>query len=479
MNKITRRAFLKKSSLGAGLLSVSARSWSQVAGANDDIRIAVVGFNGRGANHISAWEKMPGVRLVALCDVDSNVLSHQVSRLKDQGNAVDGYTDVRKLLDNKDIDAISIATPNHWHSTATVWGVQAGKDVYVEKPTCHNIAEGEKMIEAQKRYKKIIQAGTQSRSSHGIKEAVEWVQDGNLGKVLVSRGLCYKRRASIGKSTGPQPVPKSVDYDVWLGPAPMTQPRRERFHYDWHWLWDYGAGDLGNQGIHEMDVARWFLGESALAPRVMSVGGRLGYEDDAETPNTLIVFQDYERAPLIMEVRGLPEKSGAETMDSYKGGRVGIVVECEGGYVLVPDYNSATIRDKEGNVMKSFKGSTSHFENFIKAVRSRNQNDLNAPILEGHLSTGLCHTGNISYRLGKQQAPDAIREQIKGDKIAEATFQRMAEHLSANGVDLEKTPATLGTVLRMNPADSTFIDNQEATALLSRTPREPFVINMS
>ncbi|HEX3719503.1 MAG TPA: Gfo/Idh/MocA family oxidoreductase [Verrucomicrobiae bacterium] len=479
MNKITRRAFLKKSALGAGALGLSARSWGQVAGANDDIRIAVVGFNGRGANHISAWEKMKGVRLVALCDVDSNVLAHQVNRAKDQGRPTGGYTDLRKLLANKDIDAISIATPNHWHATATVWGAQAGKDVYVEKPISHNIREGEQMVAAQKRYQKIIQAGTQSRSSHGIKEAVEWVQAGNLGKIRVSRGLCYKRRASIGKTTGPQSIPKSVDYDVWLGPAPLTPPRREKFHYDWHWFWDYGAGDLGNQGVHEMDVARWFLGESAVAPRIMSIGGRLGYEDDAETPNTLIVFQDYAKAPLVMEVRGLPAKAGSKNMDSYKGGQVGIVVECEGGYVLVPDYNSAIVHDNDGKVIKSFKGSTSHFENFIKAVRSRNQNELNAPILEGHLSTALCHTANISYRLGKQQAPDAIREQIKGDKEATTTFQRMTEHVAANGVDMDKTPATLGMMLRMNQADASFVENQDANDLLMRKPREPYIIELT
>jgi predicted dehydrogenase len=178
-----------------------------------------------------------------------------------------------------------------------------------------------------------------------------------------------------------------------------------KFHYDWHWFWNYGAGDLGNQGIHEMDVARWFLGEKTLSPRVLSIGGRLGYEDDAETPNTLIAFHDYEAAPLIMEVRGLPEKAGSKDMDKYKGGRVGIVVECEGGYVLVPDYTQAVVFDKDGKEIKRFKGSVSHFENFIKAVRSRNESDLNAPIREGHLSSALCHTANISYRLGSHAPP--------------------------------------------------------------------------
>jgi predicted dehydrogenase len=479
MNKITRRSFLKRSALGAGLLSISARSWAQVAGANEDIRVAVVGFHGRGGDHIKEWEKIKGVRLAALCDVDSKVLDLAVGKVKGKGRDIEGYTDIRKLLANKDIDAISIATPNHWHALAMVWGVQAGKDVYVEKPVSHNVIEGEKMVQAAQRYDKIVQVGTQSRSCSGIKEAVEWVKAGNIGKILVSRALCYKRRPSIGSTTGPQTVPETVDYDLWCGPAPMTPPRRKQFHYDWHWFWDYGAGDIGNQGIHEMDVARWFLGEQTLAPHVLAVGGRLGYEDDAETPNTLIMFHDYARAPLIMEVRGLPEKTGARKMGTYKDVDIGIVVECEGGYVRVPNYMSAIAYDKDGKEIRKFDGVSDHFENFIEAVRSRDKSQLNAPILQGHLSTALCHTGNISYRLGHHEPPDAIREQIKGDKEALPTFERMTEHLAANDVDLDKTAVTMGVPLRMNQGNSRFIANKEANHLLSRQPREPYVIKIA
>jgi predicted dehydrogenase len=479
MKTLTRRSFIRQSALAAGLLGWSARSRAAVSGANDDVRLAVVGFNGRGKDHIKAWTNMAGVRLTALCDADSKVLDAEVKRLSDKGTTVEAYQDIRKLLESKNVDAISIATPNHWHALASVWGMQAGKDVYVEKPVSYDVWEGEQIIEASRRYKKIVQAGTQSRSSYGIREAVEWVQKGHLGKIQVSRGLCYKPRASIGKTDGPQPVPATVDYDLWSGPAPLTPPRRGKFHYDWHWFWNYGAGDLGNQGIHEMDVARWFLGEKTLSPRVLSVGGRLGYEDDAETPNTLIAFHDYSAAPLIMEVRGLPEKAGSSAMDKYKGGRVGIVVECEGGHVLVPDYNQATAFDKDGQPIKNFKGSVSHFENFIKAVRSRNESELNAPIREGHLSTSLCHTANISYRLGSHAPADAIREQIKGDPDALPTFNRMAEHLAANNVDLDKTPVTLGMVLKMDPSPEKFIDSEKANFLLARAPREPFVIRLT
>jgi predicted dehydrogenase len=478
MKTMTRRSFLKKSALATAALGWTARSWSQVAGANDVVRVAVVGFNGRGRDHISAWINSKGVRLVALCDVDSKVLQDAVDRLKLDNRNVEPYTDIRKLLARKDVDAISIATPNHWHALATVWGLQAGKDVYVEKPVSHNVWEGEKMVEAAKRYHKIVQAGTQSRSSSGIKEAVDWVQHGNLGKIRVARALCYKSRPSIGKTDGPQPVPSTVDYDLWCGPAPLNPPRRRKFHYDWHWFWDYGAGDLGNQGIHEMDVARWFLGEQHLAPRTLSIGGRLGYVDDGQTPNTLIAYHDYVRAPLIMEVRGLPEKADSKEMDSYKGAKIGIVIECEGGHVLVPDYVSAIAFDKDGKQIKTFQGASSHYDNFIAAVRSRRETDLNAPILQGHLSSALCHTANISYRLGSRQAPDAIREQIKGDRDALPTFERMSEHLAANNVDLEKIHATLGVVLKMNPTRSRFIGDRKANILLARNPREPYVLRV-
>ena len=322
MKNLTRRSFLKQTALAAGAVSWTAHSWSQVRGANEDIRMAVVGFNGRGKSHIEAWTKLKGVRLTALCDVDSKVLQNEVDRLGNAGHQVQGYTDVRKLLADSNVDAISIATPNHWHALATVWGIQAGKDVYVEKPVSYDVWEGEKMLEAAKQHRKIVQAGTQSRSSPALKEAVAWVRAGNLGKIKVARGLCYKPRASIGKTDGPQPVPPTVDYDLWCGPAPLTPPRRKSFHYDWHWFWNYGAGDLGNQGIHEMDVARWFLGEETLSPRVLSVGGRLGYVDDAETPNTLISFHDYVRAPLIFEVRGLPEKAGTKEMEHTREPRL-------------------------------------------------------------------------------------------------------------------------------------------------------------
>jgi predicted dehydrogenase len=476
--KLTRRSFLTKTALATGALTFSVNK--RVLGANSDIRVAVVGFHGRGTDHINGLRHVDGVRLVALCDVDKHVLGNGVEAAKNRGENVQGYTDIRKLLENKDIDAISIATPNHWHSLAAIWAMQAGKDVYVEKPVSHNVWEGRQMIAAARKYNRICEAGTQSRSSHGIKEAVEWVKEGNLGKIQVARGLCYKPRPSIGKN-GAQKVPDYIDYDLWCGPAPKSAPHWNHkkygpVHYDWHWFWNYGNGDLGNQGIHQMDIARWFLGEQHLSPRIFSVGGRLGYEDDGETPNTLMVFHDYEKAPLIFEVRGLPESSNSSHMDKYMGDSVGASIECEGGRVQVPDYTKAIAFDKSGKQIKEFKGSTSHYDNFIKAVRSRKVSDLHADIQEGFISTALCHTANISYRLGKAADAGEIRERIKGDRDAVNTFNRMADHLSKNHVDLAKTKATLGRFLKMDVAQEKFIECSDADAMLTREYRKPFLV---
>jgi hypothetical protein len=270
-------------------------------------------------------------------------------------------------------------------------------------------------------------------------------------------------------------VPASVNYDLWLGPAPNAPLRRTKLHYDWHWQWAYGNGDLGNQGIHQMDIARWALGYNELSPRIFSVGGRLGYVDDGQTPNTQIVLHDYP-TPLIFEVRGLPANPGDKSMDKIHGASVGVIIECEGGYVVVPSYTAATAFDKEGNKVKDFKGSSDHFQNFIDAVRSRKHTDLKADILEGHLSSALCHTGNVSYLLGKEAGPDEIKSTIKNDKNLQEAFGRMEEHLGRNKVDLTATKATLGVFLKMDPKTEKFIGNEKANELLTREYRKPFIV---
>jgi predicted dehydrogenase len=480
-SRSSRRRFLKVSVAGAAGAGISSglSTWSRVLGANDEIRIAVVGFRGKGRTHIGCFRKMSGVRVVALCDADRSVLERELRGFRKSKQKVDGYTDVRKLLEDKDIDAVCTATPNHWHALVTVWACQAGKDVYVEKPACHNIWEGRRMIEAARKYDRIVQLGTQSRSDRGLHSAFEFIRQGKVGKILWSRGFCYKRRGSIGKVSGPQKPPESVDYDVWCGPAPRGPLMRRSLHYDWHWVWDTGNGDIGNQGIHEMDMARWALGVEGIAPRVMSIGGRFGYDDDGETANTQVAFFDYKPAPLIFEVRGLPTKKGMKAMDHYRGTRIGVVVQCEGGY-YVGGARGGEVRDTSGKRIKQFNssGAGGHQANFIKAVRSRKVSDLNADILKGYLSSALCHMGNISHRVGRERRSEEVAAAIRGNKEMSDSFERFKSHLRANEVDLAKTRVVLGPMLEMDTEKERFVGefSDRANALVSRDYRRPFVV---
>ncbi len=479
MKSINRRSFIKRAAVGAAAFSVATRPWAQVAGANSAIRVAVVGLNSRGQDHLKNFAKVPGVRVIGLCDVDRSILYREVSRFTARHQPVIISNDVRRLLDDKNIDAISIATPNHWHALMTVWACQAGKDVYVEKPVSHNVWEGRQAVEAARKFQRIVQTGTQSRSSEAIQRAIAFLRSGELGKIKWARGLCYKRRASIGRVSGPQPIPTTVDYDLWTGPAPLEPLMRARLHYDWHWRWATGNGDLGNQGIHEMDLGRWALGETGLSPKVMSVGGRFGYVDDGQTANTQIVMHEYEKAPLFFEVRGLPEKTGSEQMPEYRGARIGTVVECERGFVRMED-NHAAVCDTEGKEVQVWAESNDHvadhFKNFINAVRSREARGLHADILEGHISSALCHTGNISYRVGHQAIPDEIEEKLELDKPELEMYERMKSHLAANGITLANTPATVGPLLTMDVEKEQFVERKDANALLARSYRAPFVV---
>ena len=498
-SQLTRRSFLKSTLAASAAVSLPARIYAASVGANSDVRIGMIGFNSRGQAHISGYLGLKGVRISAMCDVDTTVLDKGSAQLKNKSLQVETYQDIRKLLESKELDAVSIATPNHWHSLAAIWAIQAGKDVYVEKPVSHNVWEGRQLVIAADKYKKIVQMGVQSRSATGIADALEWQKSLPLGKIKYVRGLCYKRRPSIGKVDHETPFPESIDKDLWFGPAPVKPLMRAKLHYDWHWIWDTGNGDLGNQGIHQMDIARRFLGEDALSPSVFSIGGRLGYLDDGETANSQFIVHGYEKAPLIFEVRGLPEKTGAKDMDKYRSAGVGVIVQYENGYLVCPDYNNAIAIDNAGNAVKKFGNPPippgvvdnlpkekkakdgdsereNHFANFLKAVQSRKTSDLHGKIIDGHISSALCHTGNISYRLGKKAAPEAIREQLKGNKEAMDSFERLATHLAANDVDIKVDQLALGEFLKMDPKTEKFIGNAAADKMLTREYRAPYIV---
>jgi predicted dehydrogenase len=488
---------------GAALAAPSVRRnvlFAGERGANDAIGVAVVGVRGRGQSHLRSIATTKGLRLVVLCDVDSTVLAADVRKAEAGGGKVAGFADVRKLLECKDVDAVTIATPNHWHSLIGIWACQAGKDVFIEKPVSHHLWEGRMLVEAARKHGRVVQVGTQARANPDVHEALNWLRAGNLGAARFAHGLCYNPRQSIGKF-GRGEIPAGLDYDLWTGPAPLKPLTRKNLHYDWHWLYHYGNGDLGNQGIHEMDLARWFLGHKTLSSRVMSIGGRLGYDDDAETPNTQLVLHSYDGPPILFEVRGLPKDKQCQgdpalwtkSMDTpagFSGGRtIGVIVACEGGKLIIEGGGRFLLAmDRQAKVIKRFeekdpqrgigwtKGDAFIFENWEAVMRSRKTADMLAPILDGHLSSALCHMGMISHRLGCASQPAEILERVRADRLALEHFESMKEHLERNGVELAKPSLVLGPSLAFDPASEQFTDNDAANKLLRRADRKPFIV---
>jgi predicted dehydrogenase len=496
MARVTRRSFLQSSlagglALGLGDRGTAAAPFSRPLGANDDVRVAVIGLGevggpgvgARGRQLIDRLREVPNVRIVALCDVDKQILDRELQRFAGWHERVKSYADMRDVFDDRDVDAVFIATPNHWHALATVWACRAGKDVYVEKPASYSIWEGRQMVAAARKYERIVQVGTQSRSTDVSRQAVEYVQGGQLGKILYANAIIYRRRTSIGKVGGPQPVPPSVDYNLWLGPAPQTKPMRRVFHYDWHWDWATGNGEIGNNGVHYLDRCRWLLGQSGLPRRAMSIGGRFVFNDDGQTPNTQIALLDYDPAPIICEVRGLPEKPGSKTMDKFRSIPMGIIIQCEGGHYL--GTRTGTVYDNRGREITTFtdrrdpdEQGSAHQANFVEAMRSRKIGDLNADILDGHLSAALCHMANVSHRLGTEAEPAAMIEATRGNPQWSDAFERFRHHLGVNGIDIGKAPAVLGPWVTMDSGSESFVGDfsEQANSLSRRDYREPFVV---
>jgi predicted dehydrogenase len=477
MVKSSRRAFLKQAAGAATACAVLPRFAR--ADVNSQVRVAVVGFNGRGKSHIDGFQD----QLAALCDCDELVLGRAAEAFeKSHGRKLDQVADFRRLLDRDDIDVISIATPNHTHALIAIMAAQAGKDVYCEKPVSHNVWEGRQLAKAVDRYGRIIQCGTQARSHRSIQQAVEFVRSGKLGRIQYVVGTCYKPRPPIGKLERPLQIPSTIDYDLWCGPAAKVELYRPKLHYDWHWDYNTGNGDMGNQGIHQMDIARWFMGVDALSPRVVSFGARLGYDDAGNTANTQVVLHDYPEAPLIFETRGLPKsKAGQQrweaSMDTYRGAQIGVLVQCEHGHVLsTSDYARVEAFGPDGEVVETWRGAGNHFANFLDAVHSRKQSDLHAPILDGHLSSALCHTGNISHQLGEPRTASEILASAAQNERLHDSLERMFAHLRANEVDVDQPVVTAGAQLEMDPVTERFTNNPAANELLRREDRPPFVV---
>ncbi len=394
---------------------------------NDTVRVACVGLHGQGREHIRRYSAMPNVEIAALCDVDESVLNQRLAEFDKAGKKRPAtFTDLRKLLDDKTIDAISIATPNHHHTLQTVWACQAGKDVYVEKPCSHDMFEAKQIVAAAMKYNRLVQHGTNSRSSI-VREAIQHMREGLIGDIYLARGLCFKWRDTIGRKPV-EPVPAGVHYDLWLGPAPEHAFTQNRFHYNWHWFWDYGNGDLGNQGIHQIDVARWGLGVK-YPVKVSAVGGHFMFDDDQETPNTLNAAFEFDESGK----RKMIEFEVRHWMTNHEAGigegsnTVGAVFYGSKGYLSVWDEDHGkyqTFLGREQQPGPSGQDRGNNWANFIEALRTRKQEDLNAPIEEGAISTTLVHLANISYRLGRTLHFDAATYSVKGDAEANRMFRR-------------------------------------------------------
>lgn len=491
MSVFSRREFLERGSIlsavaasGLGLHAAGASAADEESkvrrgGANDKLRVAVIGVKGRGMSHVGGFAGKNNCEVVTVCDCDEGVIGPAMAAVKKaQGAEPKFEQDIRKVVEDKNIDIISIATPNHWHALAAVWAMRAGKHVYCEKPATHNVHEGRLMVEAARKFGRICQVGTQSRSNPGMRAAIAYIHAGKIGKVKLAYGTCYKPRKSIGKVESPTTPPKSISYDLWSGPAEILPVKRKSLHYDWHWVWAYGNGDFGNQGVHEADKARWGLNLPGLPTSVVSVGGRFGYVDDGETPNTELCLYEYPGAHLMFEVRGLDTKD-------YKGAKVGNIWFGEKGYVVCPSYAGGTAFDNDGNKLESFSGGGDqhHFDNFVKAVRSGKHTDLNCDVEEGHLSAAICHLGNISYRLGtKASMADSIKV-FDGCADATEAFGRMKQHITDNKVELKDALGLVGPKLTIDPKTEKFTaatggaDVKKANDMLFREYRKGFDIS--
>ena len=480
MRKCTRRQFIEDSVLAAAVtaalpathLLAAEKQESSKKSAGEKLRVAVVGVGGRGGGHINAYLRHPETEITCIVDIDEKIGRNRTKLVADkQGSTPKFVRDLRTALDDKSIDFVSIATPNHWHALGAIWALQAGKDVYLEKPVSHNVSEGRRIVEAARNYNRICQTGTQSRSMQGMRDAIDYVRSGKIGEVKLARGLCYKRRKSIGPK-GEYKVPAEVDYNLWCGPSQMLSLTRRRFHYDWHWQREWGNGDMGNQGPHQMDIARWGLGTDRLADSAIAYGGRLGYEDAGDVANTEVGIFEFGDKTLVFEVRGL------ET-DPLRGAKVGAIFYGSEGSVVLTSYSGGAAFDPDGKEIAKFSGSGDHFGNFIDAVIARDPKRLNADILEGHLSCAHSHLANISYYLGEPASVDEIRKTLDALKTNEDVadcLDRTLRHLAANNVDLGKTPMSLGPMLKIDVQNETVLDNPEACELLTREYRAPFIV---
>lgn len=493
MKRTTRREFLKHSAAGGLALGLpSLILGGDTASGGGEVRVAVVGLGGlkipgsvggRGRQLIDSLRKVPEAKIVALCDVDQAILDQAVQSFKERNEKVAAYHDLRRVFDDKSVDAVFLALPNHWHALAMIWACQAGKHVYTEKPFSWSLWEGRQMVAAARKHNRIVQVGTQSRASTVLREAFPRLRS-ELGPIRCGHAIIYRAREAMAKAAEPTPVPASVDYDLWCGPIARGPIPRRELHYHWHWFWMTGNGEIGNNGPHTIDVCRWGMGQDGLPPRAISLGGRFGFDDEGETPNTQIAILDYQPAPMICEVRNYYAPKKPETVGKFRGRSGGVVIDCEGGS-FAGDSLGGAFFDRQGKKMaeivdkrKPHELEIAQVANFIAAVRSRKQSDLFAEAIEGYRSVAGIHMANTSYRLGRETPPDTIRETIRGNKEYLDAFERCREYLAATGIDLNVKRAVSGPWVTLDPKTEQFVGEfaERANRLSRREYRKPFVV---
>jgi predicted dehydrogenase len=477
MTRTTRRRFLEEGMLAAaaamavGPVRLAADD-RQSTSPNERLSVASIGVRGRGGAHARTFAARKDCTISYICDADRAIGPKVAATFDSQPKCVE---DMRRIFDDKSVDIVTVATPNHWHALAAIWAMQAGKDVYVEKPVSHNVSEGRRMVQVMQKYERICQGGTQYRSHGANRAAARYIKEGKLGQVDLAKVFTYRPRNHMGP-LGKYDVPETVDYNLWAGPAPMETPlTRPHFHYDWHWIWNYGNGELGNNSVHRVDAMRLMLDLKGIGRGVISYGAR-HFDDAGQTPNTQVTIHDFGPITVVQEVRNL--KTGGPPRGA------GILIRGSEGY-LVGSLSSTSAFDADGKLVEKLEGPTDdHFANFIKAVRSRKVDDLNAPIIEGHLSTAVVHVGNISQQLGQPASDEEIKQRLEtletNDDQLES-FASIQEHLAENHFDEEKRrvkfgPLNLGPWLKIDSDTETFVDNPQANALLTREYRQPFVV---
>ncbi len=466
-NKFSRRCFLKTSVAASAVYSLIPHT---VLGANERINMGIIGLGTMGGDHYKSFSGREDCSVIAVSDADSVRMNKTKGAVKHQ--------DFRRLLDMKDIDAVVIATPNHWHCLAAIMSMQAGKHAYVEKPVSHSIWEGRKMVEAARKYNRICQAGTQQASCPAVQAAAKDVQDGKYGKVLWVHCSRLGARKPIGKVKTATIPPATVDYNLWAGPAPMTPVMRTQFHYDWHWQFNWGDGEMGNWGVHYINDLRQIMGWDDVPTSVHATGGRF-WDDDGETANMHMALMEHRGVKVVVEIRNLPAAKEGDGGAVYLGSRGGNYFMCEKGFIRIARGGGAAY-NHDGERILRYKGDggRAHRSNFFTAIRADNRNLLNAEIEMGHQSTAMCHLANIAWRLGSQASVEEIRGCFKGHEDAQNTLDSIVKQLDNNKIDLNKMPITVGPKLVYDNKAEVFTgaNAEKANKLVRLENRKEFIV---